>query len=133
MANNEENLRPPKTKEEARERGRNGGIASGKAKRRNKTLKQAVEYALSLDAPKEVQKKMAETLGIDHKDIKNLDAMVFAQLFKAIRKGDTAAFNAVSDRLEGKPKNFLETTTSDDKPDDDVMEMVKQMEEKNGK
>ncbi len=42
-----ENLRPVKTKEEARERGRNGGKASVEARRRRKTLKEELELLLS--------------------------------------------------------------------------------------
>ena len=35
-----ENLRPVSSKEEARERGRKGGLASGEARRKRKTLKE---------------------------------------------------------------------------------------------
>ena len=36
---NEGNLKPVRTKSEARERGRNGGKASGEARRRKKTMR----------------------------------------------------------------------------------------------
>lgn len=45
---NEDNLRPVKTKEEARERGRRGGIASGKVRRQKKDMKQRLQDALEL-------------------------------------------------------------------------------------
>lgn len=40
---NDENLKPVRTKSEARERGRKGGIASGKARRDKRTWKQVVD------------------------------------------------------------------------------------------
>lgn len=46
MANND-NLIPIKAGEEARTKGRNGGIASGKAKRARKTLKEELLLLLS--------------------------------------------------------------------------------------
>jgi hypothetical protein len=42
------NLRPPKTKEEARERGRRGGIKSGKVRAEMKTAREIVELLDSL-------------------------------------------------------------------------------------
>ena len=40
MANNEDNLRPVRSKEEASERGRKGGIASGRSRRKHKELRE---------------------------------------------------------------------------------------------
>ena len=42
-----ENLRPVSSKEEARERGRKGGLASGEARRKRKTLKEELLLMLS--------------------------------------------------------------------------------------
>ncbi len=41
-----ENLQPVQSKEEARERGRNGGIASGKARREKKMFREEIEKQL---------------------------------------------------------------------------------------
>ncbi len=54
-----ENLRPVSSKEEARERGRKGGLASGEARRKRKTLKE--ELLLMLE-DEEVQKSVAVAL-----------------------------------------------------------------------
>ena len=54
-----ENLRPVSSKEEARERGRKGGLASGEARRKIKTLKE--ELLLILE-DEEVQKSVAVAL-----------------------------------------------------------------------
>lgn len=40
MANNEDNLKPVRSKDEARERGRKGGIASGRSRRKHKELRE---------------------------------------------------------------------------------------------
>lgn len=46
---NEQNLKPVQTKDEARERGRNGGIKSGEARRKKRDMK--AELLLVLDEP----------------------------------------------------------------------------------
>ena len=45
---NEQNLDPVKTKEEARKRGRAGGIASGKARREKKLMRETLDIILSM-------------------------------------------------------------------------------------
>ena len=48
-----DNLIPVRTKEEARERGTNGGIASGEARRKRKTLREELLALLSVDGTQE--------------------------------------------------------------------------------
>lgn len=45
---NEENLRPVRTKSEARERGRNGGIKSGESRRRTAALRDTMNRLLTM-------------------------------------------------------------------------------------
>ena len=45
---NEENLKPVRTKSEARERGRNGGKASGKSRRRKAALRDTMNRLLTM-------------------------------------------------------------------------------------
>jgi len=47
---NEQNLKPIRTKSEAREKGKNGGIASGKARAEQKALKAELELLLAMPA-----------------------------------------------------------------------------------
>ncbi len=59
---NNSNLRPPSS-EEARERGRKGGIASGKARQARKTFKQALSDDLTeeeIEVMLAAQKKLAQ-------------------------------------------------------------------------
>ena len=51
---NDENLRPCRNKSEARERGKIGGVASGKARREKKTIREA--FALLKDLPLDNEK-----------------------------------------------------------------------------
>lgn len=83
-----ENLRTPTT-EEARERGKKGGQASAKARRRKKELKQLLELALS--QPSEI---------VDGED--NYTAITAALVNKAIQ-GDTKAYEVIRDTLGQKP------------------------------
>jgi hypothetical protein len=83
-----DNLRTP-TADEARERGKKGGQASAKARRRKKELKQLLELALS--QPSEI---------VDGED--NYTAITAALVNKAIQ-GDTKAYEVIRDTLGQKP------------------------------
>ena len=84
---NESNLKPVKTKEEARERGRKGGIASGKARRERKTLK---EELLLLLSEGDTQHKIS------------------LSLIQEALKGNTKAFEVIRDTVGEKPKEVVD-------------------------
>ena len=46
---NEQNLKPVQSEKEARELGRKGGIASGKARREKKTMRETLEILLEME------------------------------------------------------------------------------------
>lgn len=102
---NESNLNPVRTKEEARERGRNGGIASGKARREKKLMRETLDILLSMPlkngkgANVEEIKSFAALKG---KNITVQDAVMLAQIQKAL-KGDTTAAAFVRDTSGQKP------------------------------
>ena len=85
-----EDLKPVRTKEEAKERGRNGGINSGKSRLRKKHGRELMK---ELD-PEKVQ-MLAEMWGIDPKDLTKEMEMNIVQIEKAIGKADTFAFKTV--------------------------------------
>ena len=66
-----ENLQPVQTKEEARERGRNGGIASGKARKEKKIFREEIE--------KQIGKSIADIIkaAIEESKKGNVQASVF--------------------------------------------------------
>lgn len=84
---NEQNLQPVRTKKEAREKGRNGGIKSGEARRARKTFK---EELLLLLANGDTQNKIS-----------------LALLQKAMN-GDTKAFEVLRDTVGEKPIDKIE-------------------------
>lgn len=90
---NEKNLKPVRTKKEARERGRNGGKKSGEVRRARKTLK---EELLALLETEEYNKKIS-----------------LAMIHEA-EMGNVKAFLAVRDTIEENPKDKVEV--SQDKP-----------------
>ena len=83
-----ENLRPVSSKEEARERGRKGGLASGEARRKRKTLKEELLLMLSEG---ETQK-----------------SVTLALIEKAM-SGDTKAFEVIRDTIGEKLADKVET------------------------
>ena len=87
---NERNLIPVRSTEEARERGRNGGRASGEARRRKKSLREAAELYLSLPvSDKRAWNKLAKD-GVDPEDVDNQMAIIAGLSIKAA-KGDAKA------------------------------------------
>ena len=77
-----ENLRPVSSKEEARERGRKGGLASGEARRKRKTLKEELLLMLA--------------------DGETQQSVTLALIEKAM-SGDTKAFEVIRDTIGEKP------------------------------
>ena len=83
---NIENLKPVRTKKEARERGTNGGKKSGEVRRERKAFKEAL--LLALEAKKDG--KTIQDIGID-------------ALMKKYMIGDLEAFKTVRDTIGEKP------------------------------
>ena len=87
---NERNLIPVRSTEEARERGRNGGRASGESRRRKKSLREAAELYLSLPvSDKRAWNKLAR-YGVEPEDVDNQMAIIAGLTIKAV-KGDAKA------------------------------------------
>ena len=99
-----DNLRTPSTAE-ARAIGAKGGIASGKARREKKAMRETLEALLSMPmkggktADVEAIKNFAELKG---KNITVQDAMVIAMLQKAM-KGNVTAAEWIRDTAGQKP------------------------------
>lgn len=105
----EDNLKPVRTKTEARERGRNGGIASGKARREKKALKDTLEELLAMpikDGKSSDIDKIKSIAGIKGKNITMQEAIMVAMLNKAA-KGDVRAAEYVRDTIGQKPDSRM--------------------------
>lgn len=103
---NEKNLKPVRTKSEARERGKNGGVKSGIARKRKQELKKTIEMIMRLPVD-ENTKSILEQLGVDDKDQSVQTAIVVAQAMKAMR-GDTKAADYLGKYSSADPRIELE-------------------------
>ena len=112
----EENLIPmsERSKEEVREIARRGGIKSGEARRRKKTMRETLELLLTMPL------KQGERADIEKGDnLKEFakenvtveQAMLIAQIQKAL-KGDTQAFEMIRDLIGEKPVDKKEVSAS---------------------
>ena len=106
---NEENLKTP-TAKEARERGAKGGVASGKARREKKLMRETLETLLGMplkngkSASVEDIRSLAAVKG---KNISVQEAILIAQVQKAM-KGDTRAAEYVRDTIGQKPVDSVD-------------------------
>lgn len=100
-----EDLKPVQSTEEAKERGRKGGIASGKARREKKLMRETLDIILAMpmkngkNADVESIRSFAALKG---KNISVQEAILIAQVQKAM-KGDTKAAEYVRDTIGQKP------------------------------
>ena len=97
---NEKNLIPmdQRSKEEARELGRNGGIASGVSRRRKRSLKEAADLYLSLPVSDRKMWNKISRRGVDPEDIDNQMAMIIG-LTMAATAGNAKAAKVIVDLL----------------------------------
>ena len=96
----EKNLIPfnQRSKEEARECGRAGGIASGAARRRKKSLREAADLYLSLPVSDRRRWNKIARKGIDPEDVDNQMAMIIG-LTEAATQGDARAAKIIVNLL----------------------------------
>ena len=90
---NEQNLKPPRSTEEARERGSKGGIASGEARRRKRTMKQMASFVLELkpNLPNKVLQTVVN-MGVDIENEEvNMMLMTVLSVAQKAMKGDLNA------------------------------------------
>ncbi len=85
---NIKNLKPVRTKEEARKRGKNGGIKSGEVRRKRRTLK---EELLLLLSDKDTQEKIS------------------LAIIEQAKIGNIKAYETIRDTIGEKPIDKVET------------------------
>lgn len=101
---NEKNLKPPQSTSEARERGKKGGIASGKARLAKKTAR---EYAIAaLDGV---------TKDKEGKSITIKDVMIQKLIAKAVSEADLNAIKYIGELIGESPSQKIEVTGKDGK------------------
>lgn len=94
---NTENLHVIQSSEEARELGRKGGIASGKARRKKAMLRKGAQRIIKADIPNSIKKRLEKTYGeIDADEDMVYTAMVAVMCNEAL-KGNVQAFKALNE------------------------------------
>lgn len=88
------NLRPPTTKEEARRRGRNGGIKSGEVRRNKKNARETMRMMLQLAAQGNISDTL-KNLGVKESDRTNFAAMCGKAFTEYMRTGDIRQLETV--------------------------------------
>ena len=106
---NIENLKPVRSKDEAKKLGRKGGIASGVARREIRDLREA----------------LADSLGIVMENDKTVGENIIGAILNKALTGDIRAFTAIADRVEGKPIQPVP-----EKPDDPLNHLAETLREK---
>ena len=96
-----------KTSEEAKERGKNGGIKSGIIRRQQKTFKDLFIQFSKLEITNDKLKDKLKKAGFDDEEMTNKTALMYSMYLKAL-KGDTKAFEIVCNLMGEKPADKLE-------------------------
>ena len=104
MGTGKENLVPfsERTEEEQREIAQKGGIASGKARRRKRTMKDAAQLILQLPVSAE-QAALLQKYGVAESDCTNL-MLIMAKAVQMAADGDLKAAEFVRDILGENPQ-----------------------------
>lgn len=92
-----ENLKPVRTKEEARERGRAGGIKSGEARRKKKTMRETAKMLMAMPVAGQQNKENLERFGINKSDQNYQTAVVVRLLQRGLVDGDTSAIKLLGE------------------------------------
>ncbi len=93
----QKDLKPVRTKEEAKARGRNGGIKSGEARRAKKTMRETAKALMAMEVVGDRNKQNLEAFGIKKGDQNYQTAVVVRLLQKALVEGDTSAIRLIGE------------------------------------
>jgi len=137
MANKIDNLIPIKkgqrSREEVKITSSKGGIASGEARRKKKTMKELVNIMLNcrIKDKSQIEKlqKFFPDLDVEEMTISSL--MLTKQIDKAIKLGDTKSFEVVRDTSGQKPVETIIQTTAEveitEKDDKILIDSIKKL------
>lgn len=126
---NIENLQPVKTKEEARRRGRNGGIASGKARREKREMRELARELLSMPLKDEPIEEIQCLSGANNKNMSGMQAALIKQLQMAIQ-GNTQALAFLRDTAGYKPSEQIEISGDIEKASAEIDAMIAEKRKK---
>jgi hypothetical protein len=107
---NKNNLINPKdrTSSELREMTRKGGIKSGEARRRKKTMREALEILLFNTKLNEQTKQMLKAEGVENADDFNHQMVITRSLIAKAEAGDVQAYNTICAMIGEKPAEKMD-------------------------
>ena len=105
-----ENLNPVRSVDEAREKGRKGGIASGQSRRRKKTMADALDTIMSMQVKDDIAIAKVKSLfpEITEEEIDYQLLAVASILNKAIKDGSPQKMEFIRDTIGEKPVDKVE-------------------------
>ena len=95
------------TSEQLRDRARKGGLASVEAKRRKKTMREALELLMYKTELPEQTKQMLKAEGVNEDDF-NHQMVITRSLIAKAESGDVQAYNAICAMIGEKPAEKME-------------------------
>ena len=119
------NLIPVQSEEEAREKGRKGGIASGKARREKRDRKQMASDLLDLTMQGAGVDKIKKFFGMKDIELNAYQVTVLSCLMKAMQKGDANALEKLLKISGEKFAEVLDVTVAKSEKLADIMEQLK--------
>lgn len=90
-----DNLKPVTSSDEAKERGRNGGIKSGQARKARKQARECMEIILKSKVTREEHIKILSGMGIKEKDRQNIMLLMASLFYKGVSTGDGNTVKAI--------------------------------------
>ena len=102
---NEQNLKKFGTDREPREAGKKGGIASGKARRKKRAMKDATKLLLNMAVSQESIAAQMEAMGISEEDLTNQMAMLIS-MWKEAMSGNVRAAEFLRDTAGQNPQTI---------------------------
>ena len=94
--------------EEAAKNGSKGGKASGEARRRKKTMREALEMMLFHTKLNEQTKQMLKAEGVSDVEDMNHQMVITRSLIAKAESGDVQAYNAICSMIGEKPAEKME-------------------------
>lgn len=93
----QKDLKPVRSKDEAKERGRKGGIRSGEVRRAKKTMRETAKSLMAMEVVGDNNKRNLEVFGIQKDDQNYQTAVIVRLMQKALVEGDTSAIRLLGE------------------------------------
>lgn len=111
-----------------------GGHKTAELTKRRRAFKHYINTILDQPVKGSIAKKLKQDVDFEKDKLNFKEAMIFAQILKAIKVADTHAFNAIVDRVEGKPDSKLKVEAPPTPfviktPKEDIIMGIKEKEE----